>query len=64
MIKGLIKELFEEVKNPKMQRKVEEHILTPILRYIFNAIAPYFISICVLLTIIVILLLVNIYKIS
>lgn len=62
MIKALIKDLFEEIRKPKMKENVEQYILNPILDYVLKTFAPYFFVLCLLLVSIVILLLVTLYR--
>ena len=62
MIRALVKEVIEQFQDPKVQRKIETNILSPLINYIIRSVGSYFIIVVVLLLLVVILLAILIYK--
>jgi len=62
MIKTFLENLCKEIQKPKMQKTLKGDILAPLLAYICNTFAPYFITLCVLLLTIIILLGILLYR--
>lgn len=58
MIKGIINELS---KDDKLQQKIKEVILNPLLKNILIYFAPYFVILTMLNLMVIILLIINIY---
>lgn len=61
MLKGIVKDLICEIKKPKIQCKIQDALLAPILHYVLVFFTPYFIIMVLLLIVVIILLIVNIY---
>ncbi len=61
MIKGIVKDLLEEIKKPKIQCKIQDAVLSPVLHYVMIFFTPYFVIMVLLLLVVIILLIINIY---
>lgn len=62
MIKSFLENLCKEIQKPKMQHTLKEDIITPLLLFILNTFAPYFMFLCFLLMLIIVLLCTILYK--
>lgn len=58
----MIKAIIAELQNEKTMKKIESNVLTPMVSYMLRLIAPYFVMLCTLLVLIIILLITVIYR--
>ncbi len=61
MIKSLIKDLLKEARDPVIHHQLQEYLITPVLKYVLEYCAPYFILVTVILCSIILVLIVNLY---
>lgn len=62
MIKAIVRDLIEEIQTPQVQKKLQDAILSPVLRYVLYYFAPYFIIVTLLIVVVIILLIINLFK--
>ena len=56
MFKSFADSLCKEIQKPKIQKMLKHDILNPLLEFILQTFAPYFMLLCFLLVLIIILL--------